>query len=260
VTLPSAPSPTDRFFPSLLEGDTDETHRLFGEQGDVDDPMAGKVGEPGFYVWAATKHLWLRGYGARLEPVRTTRAGARACAELVIHFPDYRGRKDVALPVAVVGEEAGSKLVRARIYHSLWPLYGAHERRAPALPPDPELALRPDDVVAVYQHALARGDVEAVLATFEPDATVREPSGGAFTHATEEARRAFYGAILADGGIPLEHCAAVDDDEACAIEYLVTRWGKTALPPQPGVAVYVRGPRGKLVAARIYDDVRPPAR
>ena len=30
------------------------------------------------------------------------------------------------------------------------------------------------------------------------------------------------------------------------------------MPPQPGVAVYVRGPSGKLAAARIYDDTEPP--
>jgi hypothetical protein len=36
------------------------------------------------------------------------------------------------------------------------------------------------------------------------------------------------------------------------------RWGKTELLPEAGVAVYVRGPSGKLAAARIYDDVSPP--
>ena len=36
------------------------------------------------------------------------------------------------------------------------------------------------------------------------------------------------------------------------------RWGKTELPPQAGVAVYVRGQSGKLAAARIYDDADPP--
>jgi hypothetical protein len=61
-----------------------------------------------------------------------------------------------------------------------------------------------------------------------------------------------------DGGIPLEHCAFVDSDRACALEYNVVRWGKTELPPQAGVAVYVRGQSGKLVAARIYDDTDPP--
>ena len=60
------------------------------------------------------------------------------------------------------------------------------------------------------------------------------------------------------GGIPLEHCALVDDGRACALEYNVVGWGQTQLPPQAGVAVYVRGQSGKLAAARVYDDADPP--
>ena len=61
------------------------------------------------------------------------------------------------------------------------------------------------------------------------------------------------------GGIGLEHCAVTDDEHACALEYNVVRWGRTELPPQAGVAVYVRAEgRGKLAVARIYDDVDPP--
>jgi hypothetical protein len=29
-----------------------------------------------------------------------------------------------------------------------------------------------------------------------------------------------------DGGILLEHCALVDDERACALEYNVVRWGR----------------------------------
>jgi hypothetical protein len=61
-----------------------------------------------------------------------------------------------------------------------------------------------------------------------------------------------------DGGVALEHCALIDDGRACALEYNVVQWGKTELPPQAGIAVYVRGETGKLAAARIYDDVSPP--
>ena len=73
------------------------------------------------------------------------------------------------------------------------------------------------------------------------------------------ALRAHYELLFSGGGgIPLEHCTAVDDGHACALEYNVVHWGATELPPQAGVAVYVRGQSGKLAAARIYDDVDPP--
>jgi hypothetical protein len=60
------------------------------------------------------------------------------------------------------------------------------------------------------------------------------------------------------GGIPLEHCAVTDDGRACALEYNVVAWGRTALSPGAGLAVYVRGDSGKLAAARVYDDSDPP--
>jgi hypothetical protein len=50
----------------------------------------------------------------------------------------------------------------------------------------------------------------------------------------------------------------IDDARVCALEYNVVRYRKTELPPQAGLAVYSRGESGKLVAARIYDDVDPP--
>jgi hypothetical protein len=38
----------------------------------------------------------------------------------------------------------------------------------------------------------------------------------------------------------------------------VVAWGGTELPPEAGLAVYVRGDSGKLAAARVYDDSDPP--
>ena len=125
------------------------------------------------------------------------------------------------------------------------------------MPRDPEL--RESGVVAEYQRALAAGDVPAIVAAFEPDGYAREPAGGRHVHRGPEGLRTFYELLFSNGGgIPLEHCALADDGRACALEYNVVRWGETELPPQAGVAVYVRGQSGKLAAARIYDDVDPP--
>jgi len=71
--------------------------------------------------------------------------------------------------------------------------------------------------------------------------------------------RSFYELLFSNGGgIPLEHCAVIDDERSCALEYNVVRRGKTELPPEAGVAVYVRGESGRLATARIYDDTDPP--
>jgi hypothetical protein len=119
--------------------------------------------------------------------------------------------------------------------------------------------VRASDVVAEYQHALAAGDVDAIVATFEPDAYAREPAGGQYVHRGSDGLRALYEHLCSNGGgIPLEHCTMLDNGRACLLEYNVVRWGRTELAPEAGVAVYVRGQSGKLAAARIYDDCDPP--
>jgi hypothetical protein len=105
-----------------------------------------------------------------------------------------------------------------------------------------------------------RGDVDAISATFEPGAYAREPAGGdEYVHRGVDGLRAFYERLFSNGGgIPLVHCALADNGRACALEYNLVRWGTAEMPPDAGVAVYVRGETGKLAAARIYDDVDPP--
>jgi hypothetical protein len=66
-------------------------------------------------------------------------------------------------------------------------------------------------------------------------------------------------ALCFGGGIPLEHCTLTDDGGRCAMEYNCVRWGESDIVLQAGVAVYERGSGGLLSAARIYDDVEPPA-
>ena len=79
-------SPTEQFLPALLDGDTDAVHALFGGAGELYDPLSGVIVEPTFYFWAAARYLFLYDRKARVEPVRTTRAGSRACVEVVLHL------------------------------------------------------------------------------------------------------------------------------------------------------------------------------
>jgi hypothetical protein len=110
-----------------------------------------------------------------------------------------------------------------------------------------------------YQRALAAGDVDAILASFDPGGHARQPSGGDYVHRGPEGLRDFYEWLFSNGGgIPLEHCSVTDDGRTCAVEYNVVGSGRTELSPEAGVAVYVRGESGRRAAARIYDDVDPP--
>ena len=118
---------------------------------------------------------------------------------------------------------------------------------------------RPADFPEIITHA---GDLDATaaeLAAFEPDAYMREPAGDGYVHRGTDDLRGLYELFFSDdGGISLEHCAVADVGRACALEYNVVAWGGMELPPQAGLAVYVRGDSGRLAAARVYDDSDPP--
>jgi hypothetical protein len=239
----------------LQEGDADAIAKAFAGFPVIDDPRSGRVeGREALARFVAETAVWLDERSARGMQIASTRNQQREVQEWVLNLDI--GEDGWNLPVAVVLDGPENALREIRVYHSMWPLIDSHQVRAPLLDADPGIELQ--GAAADYQHALAAGDVDGIMAAYEPTATTREPSGGPYAYTGAEAIRKIYGMMLADGGIKLEFCTATDDGTACAIEYNAVRWGRMALPPQAGVAVYVRGPSGRLSAARIYDDVQPP--
>ena len=174
--------------------------------------------------------------------------------EVLAHVDVY-GR-EMAWPVAVVAEAPDDLSVVFRSYGSQWPVAGRREVRAAILKPGP---VRLGDVVGRYQDAVAAGDTEAVLSTFAPDGYFRGPFGPHAHRGADELRSFFTRCFSAGGGIGLQHCALTDDGVRCALEYNCVRWGSHDLPPQAGLGVYERGQDGLLAAARVYDDIEPPA-
>jgi SnoaL-like protein len=199
---------------------------------------------------------WLHERDAVVENVALTLTPT--LEEVVVSLLAHNGEQ-VELPVAIVSDRNPDRTLKViRVYQSMWPLTGKHCVRSPLLPADPNLHAEgtSDD----YQRALAEGDLEGIVATFEPDGYTREPSGGAYLHRGTAALRELYAHLFANrGGIGLEHCTLTDDGVRCAIEYNRVRWGVSEIPPQAGVAVYERGSSGLLAAVHIYDDVEPPA-
>src|SRR5271154_901474 len=245
------------YFDGLLTGEPDALVRSFAAAPELHDPIRGRVkGARAFEAFVSETSSWLRRHNVSVEEVEHVITERRGFEEVVLHLDAHNGRVD--LPVAIVADRRpDGRIEELRIYFSNWPLAARHANRPPLLQPDPEL--RESDVVGDYQRALATGAVEAVVAAFEPDGYAREPAGGRHLHRGRDGLRSFYELLFSNGGgIPLEHCTAIDDGRACALEYNVVRWGKTELPPEAGMAVYVRGPGGRLAAARIYDDTDPP--
>jgi hypothetical protein len=250
------------YYEGVLAGEPDALVRSFAGEPVLNDPRVGYVeGARGLRDFASATAGWLRERDAVVENVALTRTPTRTVEEVVLHLLADEDGARVELPVAVVTDRNPDRTLKTiRLYHSMWPLTGRHTLRPSLLPEDPRLHVEgtPGD----YQRALAEGDLEGIVGTFEPeDGYAREPSGGAYLHRGAEALRGLYAHLFANGGgIAVEHCTLTDDGVRCAIEYNCVRWGASDVPPQAGVAVYERGSGGLLLsAARIYDDVEPPA-
>lgn len=252
----AAPPAAVSFFDGITSGQVDALIESFAGEPELHHPVRGRIrGRDAFRRFVETTSAQLHAADFAVEAVDLVITPHRTVEEVVLWYDV--GRRRVGLPVAIVTERSDAGLHELRMYFSTWPITGSHAVRPPLLQPD-ENATEPGSVGA-YQRALASGDVEATVAAFEPDATVREPAGGQFVHrGTQELRALFTSFFSNGGGIPLEHCTVTDDGRACALEYNVVRWGVTDLPPEAGVAVYVRGASGLLTAARIYDDSNPP--
>jgi hypothetical protein len=245
------------YYDGLLAGELDALVGSFAGEPELHDPIRGRVkGRRAFEEFVTRTNDWLAGQNVSVEDVLFVRVEGPALGEVILHLDGQDGRVD--LPVAVIADRAPDRHIKElRIYSSSFPLSFRHANRPPLLQADP--AARAPDVVGEYQEALAAGDVDAIVAMFEPDGYAREPAGAPYVHRGHDQLRAFYEHLFSNGGgIPLEHCSVIDDGRACALEYNVVRWGETELMPQAGVAVYVRGESGKLAAARIYDDTEPP--
>ncbi|HEX3909553.1 MAG TPA: nuclear transport factor 2 family protein [Solirubrobacteraceae bacterium] len=247
------------YFDGLMSGELGALVDSFAGEPQLQHPVRGRVkGLRAFEDFVAETNRWFARRNVSVSEVERVVMERHGFEEVVLELDTEAGR--IALPHAMVADhDPRGGLTELRVYFSTWPLNGRHANRPPLLQPDPEV--REPDVVGEYQRALGAGDLDAILATFEPDGYAREPAGGEHVHTGHDGLRAFYELLFSGGGgIPLEHCATIDDGRACALEYNVVRWGGTELPPQAGVAVYVRGSRGRLAAARIYDDVDPPLR
>jgi hypothetical protein len=244
------------FFDGLFAGEPDALVGSFNGEPELHHPVRGRIkGAEAFEAFVGQMNAWLRRRNVSVEDVEHVAAERAGFEELILHLDGETGRVD--LPLAIVADKSDGRIDELRMYFSSLPLTGHHANRPPLLQPDPEL--RESDVVAEYQRALAAGDVDAIVAAFEPDGYAREPEGGQYIHEGHAGLRAFYELWFSNGGgIPLEHCSLIDDTRACALEYNVVRWGRTELPPEAGIGVYVRGESGKLAAARNYDDVNPP--
>ncbi len=262
----AVPAPSDRgapsglrgpisevYLPALASGQADALARRLGDRTTVDDPIFGRTsGMPALARYVEEVAAWLGKREGAFEKVAFTVGSDRDVTEGTLSLT-FDGRR-VTLPVAVVAERRKERELELRLYYSTRPIQGTHAVRSPLLPQDDEVAVPPP--VAAHLDALARGDVKGIVASFESDATLRDPAG--LVHRREDgALQRFYEKLFPAGGAGIEVLkgARADDGRTCALEYTVVRVHGKAVPPQAGLAVYERGDSGLLRAARVYEDV-----
>jgi len=207
------------FWDGLMIGELDALVGSFAGEPEVHHPVRGRIrGVRAFEVYATEMNALLRGE-VSVEDVGRVALGEHGFEEAVVHLGSEADGG--ALPVAVVADKRlDGRIEEVRIYFSSWPLTGRHANRPPLLQPEPELG--ESNVVAEYQAALSAGDLDVIVAAFEPDGYAREPAGGEYVHRGTDGLRAFYERLFSNGGgIPLEHCAVIDDGRVCALEYNV---------------------------------------
>ena len=166
------------FYEGILGMEPEGLLASWADQPNLDEPRAGHIeGAEAFLEWVRQTHRWLVKADAAVRPVYLIVTQARTVEEVALDLTFKGERRE--LPVAIVAERnPDGQLTAIRVYHSLWPLTQGHEVRPPLLSHDPDLTV--PDVVGDYQRALAAGDLEGILATYEDLAVVREPTGGPY--------------------------------------------------------------------------------
>jgi hypothetical protein len=244
---------------ALLAGQAEPLARRLGDRATVDDPIFGRAsGMPALERYVREMGEWLVKHEGAFEKVGFTIGSDRDVSEGTLALT-FEGRR-VSVPIAIVAERRKEREVELRLYYSTSPFKGTHAVRGPLLPQDDEVAVPPP--VAAHLDALARGDLDAVVASFQPGGVVRDAAGASHPRGDAGgALRAYYEKLLRGNaaerapGLAILKGARADDGRTCALEYTVVRVHGKAVPPQAGLAVYERGESGLLRALRMYEDV-----
>src|SRR4051812_17716120 len=249
--------PVSQYFTALEQGDVGALETVWSGTVVVHDPRAGRVtGHANLSRFVRKNQDWLAAHRVRVETIASTRVEGRAVVELLAHVAD--GSRSLAWPVAVVAESSGDASVEFRTYCSQWAV--DHKRRLRQAILDPhEVELPP--MVDRLLDAMAAGDADAAARCFDPHGSLREPLPQlAAPRGFDDLRSYFARQFSAGGGIELRPCAVTDDGVRCAVELNCVRWGDHDMVPQAGIAVYERGADGRLLEARLYDDIEAPVR
>ena len=241
------------YLPALVSGGVEQLLRRLGERATVDDPIFGRAkGKAALTTELELAADWLRKRKARFETTAFTTGSDRDVTEGRLALDIETG--STTLPVAIVAERRPGREVEIRLYYATHTLVRERIPREPLVPRDDDLAVPPP--VAAHLAAIVRGDIEAIMASFENGATLRDPLGTPYQKEGDGGTlRTYYERLLAAHRIDLIKGARADDGSTCALEFSMGIAGEAGTA-KPGLAVYVRGESGLLRGLRVYHEVQ----
>ena len=240
------------YFRALLAKDPDALRALFAGEPSIDDPATGRIqGEASLPEHVGKMHDALGTRARHYVPIALVQTPERTVATGRIALAE--AGSVAMLPVASVWDrDANGGFTALRAYYSLGVLTGRRGERAPVLSPAEGLAL--PDVIATHLSALAADDVQALVGTYDQQCLAPL---GLILMDPEDKVRGEYGAMLGqDGGITLQPCTVTATNEACAVEYVTTRWDGSEVPPQAGMALFELRD-GRICQVHVFADLGP---
>ena len=167
---------------ALVSAQADQLVRRLGDRATVDDPIFGRTtGMPALARYLEEVSAWLGKHDGAFDKVAFVTGSDRDVTEGTLSLT-FEGRR-VRVPLAVVAERRPEREVEMRLYYSTKPIKGTRAVRSPLLPKDDEVAVPVQ--VAAQLDALSRADVDAVLASFEDGARLRDAAGETHVKSTE---------------------------------------------------------------------------
>lgn len=216
---------------------------------------------------------WYSVFGAEravLVPVTQIRAGSRCVTEFVFHY-ETAGRKEYAVPMAVVGELADEdSLDELRLYYNWQMVPGTPPYRPPIFTPKPDLTTRTEMLSgAVYDYFKFLHDPNGAIVTHAAQVFADKACFGGYEPKDQNDafgpfdREKFVRTVMEpisrrlSRHIRLRMETIIDDGKICCVEWeqLVTRAGREELDrlSQPGIAFYERDHTGRIWSVRVID-------
>ena len=196
----------------------------------IDDPITGAVSPD---VVAQSSVLWPDDRWIAIDHTATTVADGRRLEEYV--FTPADGGAPLPVVLMIDGD-------KGRLYAA----HGLVPDRKPMLPLDPSIkaSAEPGDFLDGYFEHLVDADLEASIAMFEPDGYIQHSNGDRY-QGPARLREDYTTMFKANGGtIGVRFANVMDDGQRRAFEVVMPSG-------RPGIAVYERGPSGKIAAIRI---------